>query len=783
MVSNALRTVAVGLGLLGSVVVLGGCTSFFQKLGSVPAAQSTDMLQLEGKKGKGKLAGCAQDLPGGLESLVAHILNNPEAQQLKAKLEKKGKKIKRQEAQGCKVKTKKGKGNGSNGFWSPLQATDPATSPEATLVEVPFGDNASLFALISPADEQLTWANLDEGERVVVMDATEEQTYLNPQDDTSAQALDDLQQDAEFQGFLQELASQGIALDSANVEVIAQDVPGVEEVDLVVALPEAAPVAPAGALTSGNAPTLNFAFDPGIHYFKGRAKRVTPTTSTTARKVSLKVVPSSGRVRRAQEFDPAVQTWCPHSWTSRISKFRGPLCDSYELKVSKPEVRQTMLSRANVASDVNDTYSITYSRSRINNTELLLAGFKGLTESQIKDFLDNAQPFQAQAQTAWESAQRARPLLQPLFERYRPDNLLGPDDGVTQPGEGTVENEVESLYTQILSTLGLANGNNEVTRGQLSIADGFKDSFIKAFEATFNPALREICGAIRELAAQLQELPTKNPLTAFLVALLGQLSPDDVECAHKSMKWVRPLVEHLLTNQFGNPAKITKNLEKITVWLKILAGGNANQIKGVIGEMWVALTVIQPQAGWVIQEINFEYSSILEIDLILYKPERNLLSYVEVKNRNDSPENLVGIQKDIADKLERFNQNLDGVRDKLKQSQIHAEVEFATFVFTQNGDFSSIAQHIRDRFGNTLKLPVTVAWRDKDNQAHVECIGCNSKFTQVDAEQAACEMGICVSSNDISSAMTNIATVVTGAGLGGTGLTSSSFCRGGVCLI
>ena len=769
--ANALRTVVLGLGLLISVVVLGGCTSFFQGLGSVPDAQSADVLQLEGNKGKlkGKLTGCAQDLPGSLESLVTQVLSNPEAQQLKAKLEQKGKKAKRLEAKGCKVKNKKGKGsNSSSGFWSPLQATDPASTADATLVEVPFGENASLFALISPADEQLTWANVDEGERVVVMDAAEEQAFLNPQDNTSAQALEDLQQDSEFQSFTQELAAQGIVLDASNVQVLAEDVFGADEVEVIVALPEAVPAAPASTLGSGIAPEFNLALDPDIHYYKGKAKRVAPTTSTTARKVSLKVVPSSGRVQRAQEFNPAVQTWCPHSWTSRMSSFKGPLCDSYELKVSKQEVRETMLSRASVANSLDDTYDITYSRSRTTNTELLLSGFGELTETQIKDLLNTAQPVQAQAAAAWESAERVKPLLRSVFERYRPEN--GPDDGVTEPGEGTVENAAESLRAQILSILALANGDNEVTSDQQFVVDKFKAEFIRAFDATFNPLLRVTCAAIREL---FRDIP-----------LLGQLSPDDVECAHESMGWMRPLVEHVLDNQFSNPVKITEILEAMTKWLQDLASGQETSIKGAIGEIWVAYNAIQLGHDWVIQDVTFrlqkpEGGGAVEIDLILYKPEKRTVAYVEVKNQS---EKSLSPQADVVNKLEKIYDNLEGIRNNLQQSQIHAEVEFVTFVLTQNGDFSHVAPKIRERFGDNPKIPVTVAWKDNNNQVHVDCIGCNDKFTQADAEQAACEMGLCKSANSTASPPTGSGIVVTGAGLGTTSSTTN-FCRGGMCLI
>jgi hypothetical protein len=340
--------------------ILTGCSLFFSNDVTDPALQSTDesSMWLIAAQGQASPPQCVSALSRGqAKRLAEKILNaKQEAKLLKQALEKRGKKLVLSRAHGCKVKNKP-KGQGLSAMQT--------SGDEATLIEVPAGNDAALYLLENTEDGN-EWASLKEvsdiGETLVHLEVglleetavaglqtegTVGQMSLVLPDDVGTQELaSDLQQ--LFSSQETTTAQEGVSalqaegLDWAHAEVIVDQgsvvsySDGTQELEAVVVIPE---LGSTGQVLWGR---TNPMLDVSRATFAKVTVKKTPSQGSTRPTLQVTTPPAQLKHGSELQFEPF--DLCPYQHYGRVSPFTRPLCYQWEQKAA-PKVQQVTFDR------------------------------------------------------------------------------------------------------------------------------------------------------------------------------------------------------------------------------------------------------------------------------------------------------------------------------------------------------------------------------------------------------------------------------------------------------
>jgi len=466
------------------VGILTGCSLFFPNDSVDQASKGSNDISsswLIAAQGQGGPPACVKALaPGQAKKLADKALKeNVEVQALAQALKGRGKKLNTFKAHGCKVKGK-AKGQGLSAMQT--------SGDEATLIEVPAGNDAALYLLENTEDGN-EWVSLKEvsdiGETLVHLEVglleetavaglqTEgtvgQMSLVLPDDVGTQEVASDLQQ--LFSSQETTTAQEGVSalqaegLDWAHAEVIVdQDSvvsysDGTQELEAVVVIPEEGST---GQVLWGRTnPMLDVS---RATFAKVTVKKTPPASGST--RPTLQVVSPPTQVKKGSELQFEPFDLCPYQHYGRVSPFTRPLCYQWEQKAA-PKVQQVSFDRGvrtlpavhaqsqqALQSTKGGVVGLTGSKGG-----LILAGIRNTTPEKLQQIYNNVTSLSLQSGSSIEGQQQG------VFREALRRVLLGL--GLSQSSVGFIMAVVGDLIT-ILGDLG-PQGNN-LGQGMLNAA-------------------------------------------------------------------------------------------------------------------------------------------------------------------------------------------------------------------------------------------------------------------------------------------------------------------------
>ncbi len=860
---NALRLGGLA-GLLWVVGILTGCSLF----SSNDEVVQNDLALMDSSswliaaQGQGGPPNCVKDLaPGQAKKLAEKALKDrQEIQLLKQALERRGKKLVLSRAHGCKVKNKAS----SQGL-----SAQQETTTEATLVEVPAGSDAALYLLEKETVEEGNyWASLrepgDGGETLVHLEvglgsdtgvqglSTEpgEAKLFLPDDLGTQEVASDLEQllaeSATTSAGLRAL--QMDALDWANAEVVVDktsvivQADGAEEMEALVVVP---PVDSATQQLWGRTRPL-IDVERATHV-KVTVRRTPPSPSNPRPKLQV-VRPTPERpvvqpvVKKGIDLKPAFQ-YCPYPYYGKLSSFQKVLCqDSWQQWYKKQWDKKLVYERILRATKAvaQDAYDVTYAWDRKRGIDLIAAGFKGLSLSQLQTMLDLAvakvQDTQPQLPTEilqrWEQASS-------LINTITPAEFGGWFDALSQATEqGRFDEEYSRLLSQGLERL----QNALLILMNSQDAQRAKDLLYKAAQVWARLAQissevsEEIKQRMRDVQVRLESnfllLIAACDLVPFICSALPIAGIDDplsliqrlignwdtmIRVGHSEKLSDQDLLKfsialHVIVASFAihfdlfipTPSNIARLIE-VVIYTKDLANFLDWMTSPYIQDRTVRDRLEQGfgtivAAGNSVLQGGWEYKG-LRLDQDGSYTQQGLGDWwgavlLLPKEKNPMGRSIVAVSRGDhcvdcgtkADEISRWVGRAVELAPSVQKDN-NADLGVVTFAFTNpNADVASVLQRLKQDHQNS-NIPVIVAWIE-NGQVRYECIsqGCSNLSWQ-EQERIACnQLGLAAG---CAGPPQEPQTSTTSPPPAGTPITvgsppppdPSSFCQGKICII